>query len=177
MGIPSSCRSFRWAALLTPRAPSSSISRGVYRGWLQQVLVKQPGKVTLASDRCCRRRSPWLLNRNTLKALCSMPWWMFLFRWQFRLVSQPTTWSSSSTRIHASSSRLACVGSRPESSEEPFILSAAHGRPRYSHCLRVHRSAPRLAADGMISIVIGPPTHGDWNPFSNQIKAKHQNGS
>ena len=42
--IPSSCWSFRCAALLTPMAPppSSSNSAGVCRGWLQQVLVKWP---------------------------------------------------------------------------------------------------------------------------------------
>lgn len=42
--IPSSCWSFLCAALLTPIAPLSSSSAGLWRGWLQQVLVKWPVK-------------------------------------------------------------------------------------------------------------------------------------
>lgn len=42
--IPSSCWSFLCAALFTPIAPLSSSSAGLWRGWLQQVLVKWPVK-------------------------------------------------------------------------------------------------------------------------------------
>lgn len=76
------------------------------------MLVKQPGKVILASDLCCSNSLSSLLNRKTLKARCNKPSSMFEFKWQFFFVSAPIFSSFSSIRMHISERSWICFSSR-----------------------------------------------------------------
>ena len=110
-GIPSSWFSFLLTARFTPMWSVSSNSSAQWSGWLQHVFVQQLGNVIFASDLFCNSSSLLLLNRKTLKALCSIPASMFTFRWHVLLVSLPTTASFSSTKIQRSSKYFSCVAS------------------------------------------------------------------
>lgn len=57
-----------WLDTHTPKMSASSLSATIScKGWLQHVLVMQPGNVILLGERFWRSSSFWELKRNTLK--------------------------------------------------------------------------------------------------------------
>lgn len=96
------------AARLTPEASGHgglSSSSATDRGCEQHVLVHLSGKRILSELRFWSTSSPLPVKRKTLKALCSaLSASIFSIRWQNFFDALPTTWSSSSTRMHSSES-------------------------------------------------------------------------